>query len=77
VTVAPAKESDNSTRLGINKTSTTKSEREERADKNLKDLERARKWHKDNIDHKNNADLNTKLIVISISFIWIIGVNAM
>lgn len=61
-TVAPAKESDNSTHLGINKTLTTKSEREERADKNLKDLERARKWHKDNIDHKNNADLDTKLI---------------
>jgi hypothetical protein len=60
--VALAKESDNSTRLGINKTSTAKSEREERADKTLKDRERARKWHKDNIDHKNNADLNTKLI---------------
>ena len=28
----------------------------------MKDRERARKWHKDNIDHKNNADLNTKLI---------------
>jgi len=60
--VAPAKESDNSTSLGINKTSTTKSEREEHAGKNLKDREKARKWHKDNIDHKNNADLNTKLI---------------
>jgi hypothetical protein len=76
-TVAPAKESDNSTHLGINKTLTTKSEREERADKNLKDLERARKWHKDNIDHENNVDLNTKLIVISISIIRIIRVNVM
>jgi hypothetical protein len=46
----------------LTKTSTAKSEREERADKTLKDRERARKWHKDNIDHKNNADLNTKLI---------------
>ena len=62
VAVAPAKESDNSTSLGINKTSTTKSEREERANKNLKDHKRARIWHKDNIVHKNNADLNTKLI---------------
>jgi hypothetical protein len=62
VHVVPAKESDNSTRLGINKALTTENAREERRTKNLRALKRGKNWHVDNIERKNNADLDTKLI---------------